>query len=55
MADLTRWRRGLVVLRLLLVGFAGGLILLSREQVVVPGWEALVAFVEQAAVVAESL
>ena len=40
---------------LLCVRFAGGLILFGGEEIEVPGWEPLVAFVEQAAVVAESL
>ena len=36
-------------------GFARGLRFLVGEEVVVPGWEALVAFVEEATVVAEGL
>ncbi len=36
-------------------GFAGGGVAFCGEEVAVPGWEAVVAFVEEAAVVAESL
>ena len=36
-------------------GFARALVLFAVEEVVVPGWETLVKFVEEAAVVAEGL
>ncbi len=35
--------------------FARGLIFLGSEEAVIPGWEALVAFVEEATVVAKCL